>query len=849
MQSRSNASVGEKKSTKLIDHIISNTELKRKDNPFWNFKFDGRAYFNDFEYESIGKHIVVCFFLLLFGNYFMDTVFQKTIGFIASNINSGILGNLLFYYFGTLYIGIFFIKRILKGFLPTINSVVAFFLYLIIYNSFRTNDYFAFLPEGDYLIKYIDIIFVFFALILSKWSIYFERRNTNNINYQFIIDDKNHEDLFGYSGLANQVNEFIHNTETPHSFAIAVIGNWGDGKSYLANKIHEHFKEFSDDYIIVDFNPWLYNKDKLVEGFFNEFLAACTFDRSLHKDLLKYLNLLAEGPEFEKLKLINLTLRTIGDHKSLAETKKTISDKIRLSRKKIIVLLDDTDRLDKEEIQEVLKIIRNCADFANTFFVTGIDYAYIHTQLEHPRYLEKIFNVIVALPKITSTPLKEEILRKFNLHFPSDKDLINALNDLTQHEWFMSMVKNIRHLNRLINSLKIAYIKLKGNADMTDLLILEAIKNWKTDIYWNIQRGEILEYSFMRDVANGINENKGWIILEKGNTIEAPVKNALQYLITHKSNSHMRAFSNGYDLLYFNYSFAGVDIIEFYKLLENNDTEIVKRLNKWISVDTSTRAELLHLITLHLTKDATTNFEKYIPILLQLEDNFASNVFLEIYQKTITNLDIINLKLFLQNILKEIEKIANEKPEVAINWTFNVVRTVLRTENKNEILRADSADFMDTVSKIYQTALDITLHSDKLFETKYDTFKDCVIGIKDNIYQYDPGCITIFRNYVLSDDKYLIAFIQHSVIPLYNNIYTDHTRQLGIVDFISIILNNKERLLTKLNHLTESEVGPLIRFLIQHIDDYFEFRKQGTKFSRYVKDELLHKELLEYFSA
>jgi hypothetical protein len=66
--------------------------------------------------------------------------------------------------------------------------------------------------------------------------------------------------------------------------------------------------------------------------------------------------------------------------------------------RKIIVFVDDIDRLNKSEILETLRILRNIADFKNVVFICGFDREYVvkQSQIDN-HYLDKIFNLEISL--------------------------------------------------------------------------------------------------------------------------------------------------------------------------------------------------------------------------------------------------------------------------------------------------------------------------------------------------------------------------------------------------------------------------------------------------------------------
>jgi predicted KAP-like P-loop ATPase len=72
--------------------------------------------------------------------------------------------------------------------------------------------------------------------------------------------------------------------------------------------------------------------------------------------------------------------------------------------KRVIILIDDIDRLDKESMSLVFKLIRLNADFINTIYILSFDRKVVENALEGEQgvsgreYLEKFIQVPFDLP-------------------------------------------------------------------------------------------------------------------------------------------------------------------------------------------------------------------------------------------------------------------------------------------------------------------------------------------------------------------------------------------------------------------------------------------------------------------
>ena len=837
----------------FFNYISDVTSTKRKNSPFWIYEFDEKSYFKDINWKSIKINTFLILAFLLFSNFILTEVLNDIFSTVYRNLDNNIVVNVLVYYLIPICITIYIVVRISRGYLPTITSIILFLIYGIIYLIYiKNNSDFSFLPlENDLIIS--DIFFILLSIIFSKWSLYFIRKPTSKKNYQFITDDiENTTDIFGYIGITNELNEFIHHTESLHSFAIGIVGNWGDGKTFLSKKISKDISHFSDDYIILEFNPWLHKKENLIDAFFDDLKnIAFSIDGSLIKDFDSYSNKLSGINEH--LSMIHSVINLFSEKRTVEELKSIISVKIKQSRKKIVVFVDDTDRLDKEEIHEVLKIIRNSADFANIFFIVGIDYEYIHTNIENPKYLEKIFNVLVALPMISSTIFKAEIKKRFEEHFPKDKNLIEAISTLVELDWFNHFISNLRQLNRLINSLKIPYNKLNNNIDYTDLIILEMFKNSLTAVYNGIYNNNIINYDYYKQL---INNEKGWsynlgnLKLNEKNLKHA--NSAIEYFLNREEDKHMRAYTKGYQLMYFNYTNVGVNITDFYNLLDNNEATIIQELNIWLT-DKNNKSELLNLLVLTLRIDPTKNYKKYINILIGLKDyEFSNQVFRDIYLNEIYSLKENNpteLIGFIDELLEILKDNINKNPLNVLRWASFIFKFLLK-QNEN-IEQSSDLDSKHTAlaATIYNDSLVSLLEKDYNFSDKYEAFKNGVIRLENNIFKYDRDFINIFQKHVIENKENLIDFIKYSVIPNRNGQYNENNREVMIIDFLYVVFKDKTYLSNSLINLHDSPIKPLIDYLLEYLDEYYSFKDAGkSNFNKYIKNEDLHKKLLEYFN-
>src|SRR5690606_26854395 len=101
-----------------------------------------------------------------------------------------------------------------------------------------------------------------------------------------------------------------------------------------------------------------------------------------------------------------------------------VNESIKRINKRIIIFIDDLDRLDGDEIISVLKIIRNTGNFKNLVYVSCYDKVYLLNALQRfskrnlDIILDKFFDIEIPLSPIPTAELfrfiEDQFLNKFN---------------------------------------------------------------------------------------------------------------------------------------------------------------------------------------------------------------------------------------------------------------------------------------------------------------------------------------------------------------------------------------------------------------------------------------------------
>ncbi|ALR30811.1 hypothetical protein ATE47_09855 [Chryseobacterium sp. IHB B 17019] len=445
--------------------------------------------------------VLLIVFIPLIESTFNEFIEKTNLGLIGSSFYLDI--------FLILVLWLYFSININECKTETPNKKVTFFLLLIlaiyIYERWFNHNYDFTTFKFYNKLAYFDMIFIVLTFIDLGRYIKFLAVKESKIKLENIleedspIEDKNDDELEGlFSKTVNKIKNTIERNSFKTSYTIGINSEWGDGKSTILNILKNSLKN-DEDKILIDFNPWMgFDKKVLIKDFFNSISEVLT-ENSISNDINEYSKELINEIDNPIIKFIK---SIIYKEKSLETHFNDINSKIKLLNKKIVIFVDDVDRLDNEEIFQLLKLIRNTANFSNTFFVIAYDRDYVINSISSINdysainYLDKIINTEITLPYFDRSILKEIFRRKlidkigvkyaekidYTLNVEMDNPNLfsnaeNISNDFT--DW----ISNIRQIKKLTNSICINFNGLFDEINFTDLIYIELLKLKYPTIY------------------------------------------------------------------------------------------------------------------------------------------------------------------------------------------------------------------------------------------------------------------------------------------------------------------------------------------------------------------------------
>lgn len=313
-----------------------------------------------------------------------------------------------------------------------------------------------------------------------------------------------HEDLLRRVPLAKKIASLISQYTEHESFVIGIDGPWGSGKTSFVNLINEQLQT-DETILLIEFNPWNFSdQNELIKEFFSGLLVHLNKyvknKKVATNKVLEYAGRLTKGielsvePEISFMGLIKLKVgkmrKAIGD-KALEGYRKSVDDLIKETGKKVVICIDDTDRLDVEETKLVLKLVKMTANFYNTIFLLSYDRSKVSEKITEKgfpgdEYLQKIVQVNFRLP----VPEQQDLYRILS------RDINSIIEDIEGERWetnrwrglfhsgFKDFFKTIRDIKRYVSSLSLDLsIVGKFEVNPVDFIGVELIRVFAPDIY------------------------------------------------------------------------------------------------------------------------------------------------------------------------------------------------------------------------------------------------------------------------------------------------------------------------------------------------------------------------------
>lgn len=344
------------------------------------------------------------------------------------------------------------------------------------------------------------------------------------------------EDDFGWAPIVNRISDLIiHQSKEHHScFIIGIYGKWGEGKTSLMNMVCDNLKE-EKRINIIRFNPWLFkDQESLLLDFFKTLQSGITNKKVVEK-IKKYgplvsigisglLNLALPGAGSLLKGSLDQVVDAVSEIKfDLTSLKEEVDKCIKLSKQQYLIIIDDVDRLDKEELHTLFKLIRQNADFVNTTYMIGMDVDMVAKSIGNrfecgdeksgKNFLDKIIQVPFYVPKIQqghlNRMLNSLLLQKIEPLLSVSDKRTTTLDEIkeTINRYVSPLFNSAREIKVYINSLTFILPLVYKDVNISDLCLLEAIKLFHPNSYNIIRKNKLIITDSLEPSFKDINES------------------------------------------------------------------------------------------------------------------------------------------------------------------------------------------------------------------------------------------------------------------------------------------------------------------------------------------------------
>ncbi|WP_164753780.1 MULTISPECIES: P-loop NTPase fold protein [unclassified Mesorhizobium] len=333
------------------------------------------------------------------------------------------------------------------------------------------------------------------------------------------------DDLLGYAPFAKMLFNAIRDLDAPNGYVIGLHGRWGSGKSTTINFVKAHINKFNEELEdqrnrigFIDFRPWIVaGHQDLMASFFKVLTENLgTKDnwwkrqgkgflrhvRGPADTLVEALATLGMAVDPTKVgagfagamakKSINGMIGRFLDEPSVQLAYEKLKLQLRNSRRRIVVAIDDLDRLEDHEVRSIMQMVKTVGQLPNVVYILSYDRQIVWSALDGnlqrsgPKYAEKIIQQEIELPQ----PQRHALLKILDREIA----FLLATQDRTSrweylvidgiHRW----INSPRDVVKLANAVKMAWPTFKNEIDAQDLLAMEGLKlfdeaafNWVRD--------------------------------------------------------------------------------------------------------------------------------------------------------------------------------------------------------------------------------------------------------------------------------------------------------------------------------------------------------------------------------
>jgi predicted KAP-like P-loop ATPase len=332
------------------------------------------------------------------------------------------------------------------------------------------------------------------------------------------------EDRFGREKFATSVAEALVRVPNNQSLTVGLYGTWGSGKTSIINIAVDYLEKKDNGVIVIKFNPWIFSTTESLHLAFFSTLASklgSKLDYDKHKiaDLLEKYGKLT-GPisdtvglffppatwanKVAKILSSFTNISGIGEKVDIDATRENVNELLARSGKRIVVVIDDIDRLDSDEIHQIFKLVKNVAHFNNVSYLLAFDQVVVSKALSkrypsNPRiggnFIDKIVQLPLYVPEVDQSLLNRFLTEELDKIIVQNK-LVISDEDMSRFQsvYFVRDAEELfdtpRKVVRYLNTVDFSFERLSNETSFTDTVLIDLLRNFSPDLYQLLARNK-----------------------------------------------------------------------------------------------------------------------------------------------------------------------------------------------------------------------------------------------------------------------------------------------------------------------------------------------------------------------
>lgn len=327
-------------------------------------------------------------------------------------------------------------------------------------------------------------------------------------------------DTLGRQPFARRVAEVLQRISPEAGLVVSVEGSWGCGKTSILAMVEALLNAEPEKVrpLVVHFNPWLIgDRDALLRQFLASIAKAVKLTDHAKEGKRVAKELKTYSKAFDVLKLIpgaepwasivKSVVESVGnaseavfDYKTpdIEAHKRSLEQALRKFPSRIVVLIDDLDRLYPAEVYEMVRIVKAVGDLPNVGYLLAWDEKFISAALERlnvpyaAAYLDKVVQVRMSVPPLSFVQRVDQMNRGLSrlpataheTYFPKGDER----HGLVFHHGLSELMEHPRDVVRLFDVVASIEPDLRGEIHLADLIGLAALMNKAPTVFALLRR-------------------------------------------------------------------------------------------------------------------------------------------------------------------------------------------------------------------------------------------------------------------------------------------------------------------------------------------------------------------------